>query len=765
MAVEELFLNTLTFEYPKEPVKFYFSVNDDAERKSTRLASTTLVPAEIKESQNYLDLFAGVGGFKEIFTSFDLPTVGFDTVDIDFSNPENENLVKRYYNHRLKKYFRYYDDVVITDYGITKDIQIWILNKQKTSQFTYNSKTYQVMQMDRYTLKVRFDQFNKRPYLLVALDRPAHLLNIPLATLLAETPDDPFNASRSVTPSMINKVMTRETRKGKDGKDFVVRVIDRYEYLQRKNRHCPLNTTRPILSGELKRFFGLDRRDEDRSFESKYINYLDQIEWFRKKYLNTPDIEKIFPNLACEFTPVSELQVGQTSCSKRMLVFGKDEDGNFKKNARQQEGVNFGPHVKCPHTDVQLIFVFPKANIKEAQKLIKDMKDGGYKNQSKSLTHYIGSHVSYAPSEYHIQFEDTYNPVPEIEKALQKDCYRSKDSKVKYVAVYISPIHKYASTKDTKECYYKIKELFLKHDIPTQCIDRDKMNESISKDERNKKANFVYTLQNMSVAICAKIGGSPWLLDETTKKELVIGIGAFKTDNQQYIGAAFSFDNTGIFNDYSYFQKSEMDELVGAIKMAIKRYSAANSQPERIIIHYYKKMSRKKEFLKIENMLKSLDLDIPVYVVTINKTESEDIVMFDANSTYSKKNWQNNTFEEKKSLMPYSGRWINLGASGNSHTFLLCNNTRYENERFSPMDGFPFPVELNIVCPNREEEIETPVIQQLIDQVYQFSRIYWKSVKQQGLPVTIKYPEMIAEIMPHFNDPTVYTENNCLWFL
>lgn len=115
--------------------------------------------------------------------------------------------------------------------------------------------------------------------------------------------------------------------------------------------------------------------------------------------------------------------------------------------------------------------------------------------------------------------------------------------------------------------------------------------------------------------------------------------------------------------------------------------------------------------------------------------------------------------------MPYSGKWVNLGPSKEGHHYLLCNNTRYENERFSNMDGFPFPIKLTIACPNRNNEIETPVVQQLIDQVYQFSRIYWKSVKQQGLPVTIKYPEMIAEIMPHFNDKTVYTDSNCLWFL
>lgn len=62
MATEKLFLNTLTFEYPKEPVKFYFSDKDDAERKSTRLKSPVLVPKEVRQAQKYTDLFAGCGG-------------------------------------------------------------------------------------------------------------------------------------------------------------------------------------------------------------------------------------------------------------------------------------------------------------------------------------------------------------------------------------------------------------------------------------------------------------------------------------------------------------------------------------------------------------------------------------------------------------------------------------------------------------------------------------------------------------------------------
>ena len=92
MAEERLFLNTITFEYPQQPVRFYFSDKDDAEHKSTRLKSPVLVPKEVKQTPKYIDLFSGVGGFA-LYTSYDLPFEGFDPIDIDFNEPENENLV------------------------------------------------------------------------------------------------------------------------------------------------------------------------------------------------------------------------------------------------------------------------------------------------------------------------------------------------------------------------------------------------------------------------------------------------------------------------------------------------------------------------------------------------------------------------------------------------------------------------------------------------------------------------------------------------
>jgi len=153
------------------------------------------------------------------------------------------------------------------------------------------------------------------------------------------------------------------------------------------------------------------------------------------------------------------------------------------------------------------------------------------------------------------------------------------------------------------------------------------------------------------------------------------------------------------------------------------------------------------ELEPIENGLKRLGLSIPVFIVSINKTETSDIVAFDLN-------W--------KDLMPLSGTYINIGYN----KFLLFNNTRYSNNQFNFYDGFPFPIKLKIYCTQKELVDDFKTVRELIDQVYQFSRMYWKSVRQQNLPVTIKYPEMVAEMLPHFdgNEIPEFGKDN-LWFL
>ena len=140
-------------------------------------------------------------------------------------------------------------------------------------------------------------------------------------------------------------------------------------------------------------------------------------------------------------------------------------------------------------------------------------------------------------------------------------------------------------------------------------------------------------------------------------------------------------------------------------------------------------------------------IDIPVIVVTVKKTDSRELLGFDLKST---------------DKMPVSGTYVKVGYN----KYLLFNNTRYsEKDKLKPRD-YHFPIKLSIRATKKELLEDVEVVRELIDQVYQFSRMYWKSISQQNLPVTTKYPEMVAEIFPHFEYnhlPDFGKEN--LWFL
>ena len=87
--------------------------------------------------------------------------------------------------------------------------------------------------------------------------------------------------------------------------------------------------------------------------------------------------------------------------------------------------------------------------------------------------------------------------------------------------------------------------------------------------------------------------------------------------------------------------------------------------------------------------------------------------------------------------------------------------SKENNGRYQYLHKTLFPNEIDTLFSDLNK-----VIRKQINKVYQFSRIYWKSVRQQNLPVTIKYPEMIAKIAPHFDGDDIpeFGKDN-LWFL
>ncbi len=219
-----------------------------------------------------------------------------------------------------------------------------------------------------------------------------------------------------------------------------------------------------------------------------------------------------------------------------------------------------------------------------------------------------------------------------------------------------------------------------------------------------------------------------------------------KIAKEKFIGNTICFNNDGSFIGFDAFRDDDTKKLSSAIREAIEVYVKENNKFDRLIIHYYKSMSQKEE-KPIRDVLDSLRLKIPFIIVTINDTKSKDYVIFD------------NLYDGK---MPQSGTYIQI----KRNEYLLCNNTRYSNFTGSKIDGFPLPIKIKLRSSANENIDNVEVVHDLIDQVYQFSRMYWKSVRQKEKPVTIEYSEIIANMVSHFDEKTLGVfARNSLWFL
>lgn len=721
---ENLFINALPFCFPAEPVTFYFSATDKPEIPLVRLQTDQLIPPAVRE------LFPDLPKDKPVFTSFDRPVDNFIPLSIDLSAGANFHLAKKYYNRRILHYFR--DRGNLAQETFVHDTQVWVGNKDAKNKSPEFLSCY-----DRFTIRISYDYFRRAPMLVISYDRPARILKKSVKEMVDEFNEscsDPFAQPGTNPVDLFGKVLVT-TRVGKNHRrTFSIRKYALLKEDVDNGETVDYSHVHPIMNSRLELYLGMaDEEDNPYSRpESRYKKNCAKIDGFISHYLNTEGFLKVVPF----YNQYIHVEAGRVNPASKELVFA-----GGATNYVPRKGVNDGPFRGPSSSCIKLLFIGHQDRKEDANTLNTYFRKGY--GDYKGLETYLNCPFTYQTG---ISFSSDH-PYEEIRTKFQQ-MQPTLDKSASYIGIYMTPVSKNIRDNEKLQDYYSVKELFLNYGIPVQCIETDKMIQRLADDKRTNKYYFGYTLQNMSIAINAKLGGTPWRLNVPDKRELVIGVGAFRNrlTGTKYIGSAFSFDNTGAFNSFQYFRKDEIDELGGSIKLAIQDFSSTIQNPDRLIIHYYKDMNER-EVQVIEDALKSLNLPIPIFIVTINKTESEDIFVFDAKSP---------------DKMPYSGRYINLGG----YRYLLCNNTRYENN-YGRIESYPFPVKLKIWSPNAQEELDQNTIRQLIDQVYQFSRIYWKSVSQQNLPVTTKYPEMVAEIAPFFTAGYIpeSADYNNLWFL
>lgn len=684
---QNLFFNILTFDVPSKPKTFYFS-----KEKIGRAQELF----KNKFPKNIEELFPGITEENPdfIYTSFIYEKEGYVPFEVVLKD-ENIELLKHYYNWRIKNYFKKLHKVVKTNF--IQDNQIWLRDSR------YKNRTF--AQYDKFTLKVQFNEVSDYGELVIAHDGVTKIMKKPISQLVDE-----------VSPSLFTGVIHK-------------RNFYKYEKLQ--DQIDDFSKTHAIFNNKIRSALGYEIETKPKS--NKYIGYKSKIQGFINEFIISDEFKKIVAINNDDFLPVEKKRVGYVADECNDLVF-KNGTGRIPKT----DFYKLKPYSNTPHKVVHLFFILHSSFVDDVKILESYLKEGtGF---YRGLQQYAGV-LYHVEKGFSIVYKDLENPMPEIQQSI-KDLDTKPD--VTYVAIYLSPFGKHVQDLSKRGVYYKVKEQLLLKRIVSQVIDFNRYKKNID--------SFVYDLTNISLALLAKLEGVPWQLNVSNKKELVIGVGAFRNvmENVQYVASAFSFQNNGKFNGFQYDTKSNTLELAGAISDAIYTFVNIEQNPDKVVIHFYKEMSDK-ELQPIIAMMESLKIDCPLFIVNINKTMSKDIIAFD-------ESWHNK-------LMPKSGTFINI--SKKEHKYLLFNNSRYsDSPTFPSSESYPFPIKLKITSPTPEALQDTKMIKKLIEQVYQFSRLYWKSLRQQNVPITIKYPEMVAEIAPNFDNKEIPPYGKeILWFL
>lgn len=701
MTSQSLQFNILAFTHPSEKFTFYFT--DKESPDLCRFGSSTVpdeVVAHFGEKDFYYTSFkenrpefypvekAAVPEYSEVITED-----GEVLEERVHNSAYTVSVLKKFYNWRLKQYFR--EKGFLAKRNYIGDTEVWIEQENKWSDLSYRF-------YDRYTLRVQFKMLSGQWELVLMYNGTSKIFKKSVSDLSTEITSNAF----------ISVIYENRFYKYQRIPDKVARN---------------LSETYPVWNLAIKK--ELDEPSEKPDKTNKYFKFKKHIQYLIDNFLKTPEFQSVMSVLSFDLIKVAGFRIGEVSSSSNDLLFYDDKTDYTPLYGITRNGPFAFPREK----NIHFIFIGHNDDT-DVVKLVHEYFDRK-KLPFPGIANYTGKGY-HADKNLGFRFTDRKNPWPEIRNHISN---MKLNPDVRYVAVYISPFSRDTATPSQQGTYYKVKQALLEREIVCQVIDAAHARES---------EKFIYNAVNMSIAINAKLNGTPWRLDAKTHDELVVGVGAFhnRVTDVKYIASAFSFDNTGKFNRFDHFYENQTKQLAGLIKFTVKKYTSVNPDLQRLVIHFYKNMKRK-ELEPIERALKDLDLDIPVFVVSINKTESVDYIAFDKDSSL---------------LMPYSGTWINLDDS----RYLLFNNTRYRNKQFKTSDGFPFPLKMKIDCTNKALLKDQQIIEGLIGQVYQFSRMYWKSFKQQNLPVTLKYSQMIAEMLPHFEGNTIPDfGKDKLWFL
>lgn len=308
----------------------------------------------------------------------------------------------------------------------------------------------------------------------------------------------------------------------------------------------------------------------------------------------------------------------------------------------------------------------------------------------------------------------------------------------------------FRNLNDKENPYYKIKAKLFSLEIPVQFILSSKV---MKHDE--------FILNSMGLQLYAKLGGTPWVLpsNRSIDRELIIGIGHSWIRENQYkgnelnrvVGITTFFSSDGQYllgdkvKDVSYDEY--FNELVKSLRLSFqnleKEQGWKNGDTIRLIFHIFKPI-KNVEFNVVSQLIKEFE-NYKIQFAFVTISDSHPFLLFDTLQKGVPKFNGSNVL--KGEFIPDRGSNVFI----DSTTCLL--QMFGAKELKTGIHGMTPPIQIKIRTPqNNFENLEVNKylftdLSYIVQQVYSFSYLSWRSFLPHQLPATMLYSNLISKLL------------------
>jgi hypothetical protein len=295
--------------------------------------------------------------------------------------------------------------------------------------------------------------------------------------------------------------------------------------------------------------------------------------------------------------------------------------------------------------------------------------------------------------------------------------------------------------------YYVSKAEFMMAGVPTQDIRAENL--------KLTGESLAYLLNNIALATYAKLDGTPWVIatHRPSTHELVVGLGSTEVISvrvgarKRYVGITTMFQGDGSYLVWGLTREVEFEEyaeaLLSSLQTTVRYVQTQNAWQEgdkiRLVCHVYKRL-KDCEVNAIKKIVRELiDLKYEVEFAFLDISEEHLYHLFDPNQQGAPY-WKNGRQFLKGKGVPERGICLQL-----DERRALLHLTGAKDLK-TDFQGIPKPLLVEL-----HPDSDFTDMTYLLRQVYHFTFMSWRSFFPATQPVTIKYSQLIANLLGNLN--------------